>query len=99
MKVNVDAKGSRGNAPAQRGHDIDEFVDTNNIEELNKRVNRVRMQLIKVTLEENEEREARDDMGDDRDDLNDLDVHYGRGYGDARERKHTTYRNSTSTRE
>jgi hypothetical protein len=99
MKVNVDAKGSRGNAPAQRRHDIDEFVDTNNIEELNKRVNRVRMQLIKVTLEENEEREARDDMGDDRDDLNDLDVHYGRGYGDARERKHTTYRNSTPTRE
>lgn len=99
MKVNVDSKGSGGNATVQKGHGAEQLVDPNNIEELNKRVNRVRMQLIKVTLEENEEREARDDMGNDRDDLGDLDVHYGREYGESRERKYSTFRNSISTRE
>ncbi|KAI2506411.1 hypothetical protein MHU86_8037 [Fragilaria crotonensis] len=78
MKVNVDAKGSQGNVPLQKGHDNGDLVDLNNIEERNRRVDTVRMQMIKATLEPNEKREGRDDMENDRGDLDDLEVHYGR---------------------
>ena len=80
MKVDVVSH----NMMVQKSHTADALADPEDIEDLNRRVNTVRMQLIKATLEANEEREARDDVGFDRDDL---DIHYGRDWEDSRERR------------
>ena len=82
MKVDVATK-HVGGLSAKKKLETSAHLDPNNIYNLNRRVEVVRMNLIKATLDASQQQEDRDDSTMERDDL---DIHYGREAVESRKR-------------